>query len=180
MDYSNTITILRIPFLILILYFVSTSNPLAIFLIPILFFMDWLDGFTARRLEEDKKSGAVLDIAIDRLVEILLWVYLAYMKLVPIWVPGVIITRGILTDSIRNQFKGRPFDIMKGKLSRIVVSSHTSRGLYGFLKLFTFTFIIANHVLSMGLNFYVEIFVYLTVIYCVLRGLPVLCKIKDL
>lgn len=180
MDYSNLITLLRIPLLILTLYLIYASNILAVPLIPLLFFMDWLDGFTARKLKEDKKSGAVLDIAIDRIIEILLWVYLTYMKLVPLWVPGIIITRGILTDSIRNQFNDKPFDIMKNGFSRLVVSSHISRGLYGLLKLFTFTFIVANHVLSLGLDLYAEISIYLTVIYCILRGLPVLYKIKDL
>lgn len=142
--------------------------------------MDWFDGFVARKLNEDNKSGAVLDIIVDRVIEVLLWFYLSIMNLVPIWVPGVIVTRGLLTDGIRNQFKERPFEIMSSKFGKIVVSSHISRGLYGFLKLFTFTFIVTNSILSLGFKFVTDILIYLTVIYCILRGLPVLLKMKDL
>lgn len=46
--------------------------------------MDWFDGYVARLRHEVTELGAVLDIAIDRAVENILWITFMYLGLVPL------------------------------------------------------------------------------------------------
>lgn len=180
MNSPNFVTLFRIPFLYLIVYLIYLHEPVSVLLVPLLFFMDFIDGFLARKTGKESKLGAVLDIAVDRIIEVILWVYFMVLGMVPVWVPAVIITRGILSDGVRAGFDRRPFDIMERKVSRKLVSSRISRGMSGFLKIFTFTFLTANYVLSWGMETVSMWLIYATVAYTVLRGLPVLYKLKDM
>jgi CDP-diacylglycerol--glycerol-3-phosphate 3-phosphatidyltransferase len=62
-------------------------------LLIILFLMDWFDGYVARLRNEVTELGAVLDIAIDRAVENILWITFMYLGLVPLWVPIIFLIR---------------------------------------------------------------------------------------
>jgi len=62
---------------------------------------DWLDGHLARRLNQSSALGSVLDVAADRMLETVLWIVLADLDVIPVWIPIVVISRGILTDTIR-------------------------------------------------------------------------------
>jgi hypothetical protein len=59
----------------------------AVPLLILAFATDALDGYVARRLGESSRFGDMLDIAVDRIVEITLWIVLADLDLVPVWVP---------------------------------------------------------------------------------------------
>ena len=63
--------------------------------------LDGVDGYVARKRNETSVFGSIFDIAIDRVVENVLWVILADLGLVPIWVAIVFITRSSIVDSIR-------------------------------------------------------------------------------
>lgn len=179
MDYANMVTLARIPLLILNIYLLFIGSWLAAPLIVFIFFMDYLDGKIARWLDQESEMGAVLDIAVDRLVELSLWFYMTLLGWIPIWVPLVILTRGLLTDGIRSRYDTKPFDVTQSRFARVVISSRASRGLYGFLKLFTFFFVSINHIQGLGHAMYADLLVYLTVFYCVLRGLPVFLKLRQ-
>ena len=51
---------------------------MAVVLLPVLFLMDWFDGYVARTKNQVSDLGSVLDIAIDRVVENVLWLVFAH------------------------------------------------------------------------------------------------------
>lgn len=75
---ANLITVSRlVPMtaVLILLYFGGPGCQVAaVPLILVLLAMDSVDGMVARRLGQITKLGSTLDIAMDRLVEIVLWV----------------------------------------------------------------------------------------------------------
>ena len=98
-------------------------------------FMDKFDGYFARKLNQATKFGSIFDIAGDRIIEITFWMVFADLKLIPVWVPIVILTRGILTDSIRYYALSKdktPFgkeSMMKSRLTEFIVGSDFMRAI---------------------------------------------------
>lgn len=103
--------------------------------------MDWLDGFLARRLGVASQVGGLLDTLADRITENLLFVFLAYHHLVPLFVPLFFICRSFLADFVRALLFKRgigTFAIQTSALGRLLVSSEISRVLYLLVKLVVF------------------------------------------
>jgi phosphatidylglycerophosphate synthase len=86
----------------------------------------------------------VLDIAGDRVVECVLWICLADLRLIGVWIPIVVISRDIFTDSIRNyalRFGYSGFgekSMMRSGLGRFLTGSPVMRTGYALLKALTF------------------------------------------
>lgn len=158
-------------------------------------FMDALDGWVARRRQEASDAGALLDIAGDRIVELVLWVFFALRQdvdgrpLVAAWVPLVIITRTVTTDLIRSlafQEGKTPFGektMMSAAWARALVSSRWSRALYGTMKAVVFCALglrvgVARMALEGAavdtLRTGSDILVLATALFCVVRALPVI------
>ena len=157
-------------------------------------FMDAVDGWVARARHEESDAGALFDIAGDRVVELVLWVFFAIRRnadgvpFVPYWVPLVIIARTVLTDFVRSVAFGRgrtPFGettMQNSAWAKQLTSSRWSRALYGGMKAVAFcalgALLAAERVrggidlptLELGTN----LLVYATAILCVIRGVPVL------
>lgn len=158
-------------------------------------FMDALDGWVARRRHEESDLGALFDIAGDRIVELVVWVFFAIRHApdgspyVPYWVPLVIITRTVVTDLIRSVAfqKGKtPFGkktMQETPLGKQLVSSRWSRGSYGALKAVAFcalgiVFVLDRMQATGGLvnavRLATDVLVYATAIFCVVRAVPVI------
>ncbi len=197
MSTANRITLLRLPLLFVVvalLYLPGAAPPLiALFLLPVLYLMDWLDGYVARFKNQVTDLGSVLDIAMDRVVENVLWIAFVHLGLVPLWVGLVFITRSFLVDGLRGfaLAKGQSaFGMMHSALGKFMVSSRFMRGLYGLAKGAAFGAL----ALSLGVEalgpqamahmawvFYLApILVYLSVFLCVARAIPVLLDIRRL
>src|SRR5687767_5808486 len=103
---ANCITLSRFPLLliwILILYL--GSPPLRLAGVALLFLglmLDTVDGIVARRTGKTSLLGSVLDIAADRTYELVLWVCLAELGMIPAAVPLIIVARTTLTDALRS------------------------------------------------------------------------------
>ena len=112
-------------------------------LIPILFYLDSLDGYLARRYHAETKLGSVLDIAGDRIVENVLWLLLAYLRVLPFWIPVLVLVRAFLTDGFRSvalaSGECSTFSMMRSKLGWWLVASPISRTSYAMLKAVVFT-----------------------------------------
>lgn len=194
---ANVITLLRLPLLFLVvalLYVPGAAAPfIALFLLPVLYLMDWLDGYVARFKNEVTDLGSVLDIAMDRVVENVLWIAFVALGRVPLWVGLVFITRSFLVDGLRGYALARghsAFGMMHSALGKFLVSGRFMRGLYGLAKGLAFGVL----TLSMGLEalgpeamremawaFYAApLLVYLSVFLCLARGVPVLLDIRRL
>lgn len=196
---ANIITIARIILLFIGIGFIYSHNIygeiLAFAIVIIVIIMDWIDGYIARKRGNTTPFGAVLDIMGDRIVESSLWIVFAHIHLIPVWVPIVVIIRGLITDSLRSVAltKGKtPFGdktMIKTAIGRLIVSSRLSRALYGSAKVVTFCYLILYLAYIEGLKASPALFtpdwqaslyvagmtlVYITVFMCVARAVPVI------
>ncbi|MAS11460.1 CDP-alcohol phosphatidyltransferase family protein [Endozoicomonas sp. G2_2] len=118
------------------------NAPLTILIIA----LDGVDGWVARRFGEESLFGATFDIAIDRIVETVLWVVLAHLGFIGVWIPLLFIIRGNLVDAIRSkgaQSGTAAFDMMQSPIGRFLVAGRFMRGFYAVLKAVTFAWILA-------------------------------------
>ncbi|MEM2974065.1 MAG: CDP-alcohol phosphatidyltransferase family protein [Candidatus Micrarchaeia archaeon] len=130
----NIVSSIRVLILFIAVYLVlSNYSILAAATIVVIFLLDFVDGCIARRFKEETEFGKVLDEIVDRLVENILFIVFAYVGYIPLWVPIVMVTRGIVVDNILLYF-GRP----ETKRYMHLVRSNISRGSYGFLKMLLF------------------------------------------
>jgi len=188
MSLANLITLARLPLLLILvaLLFVPnfTLRLLGLILLIILFLMDWFDGYVARLRNEVTELGAVLDIAIDRAVENILWVAFMYLGLVPLWVPIIFLIRSFIVDSIRGVAlaQGKSgFGMMHSTLGRFLVASRFMRALYGLAKGVIFGLLYLTWALTLKdpnilitLHPVNQSLIFFTTGLCVIRGLPVI------
>lgn len=189
MSLANLITLARLPLLLLLLALLfgvpSFGWQLAgLALLILLFLLDWVDGYVARRRREVTELGAVLDVALDRAVENILWVAFLTLGMVPLAVPVIFLIRSFVVDGIRGVAlaRGKPgFAMMHSALGRFLVASRFMRAFYGLAKGVTFSFLWLTHALSFHdpaavaalqpVNFGL---ILISTGLCILRGVPVL------
>jgi len=148
--------------------------------------MDSFDGLIARARGEVSLLGSTLDIAVDRAFEIILWLVFAHLKLLPVILPIIVISRGTLTDAIRSvgMSSGKAaFDQLKHPISRFLVSSRFMREFYGISKGLAFGFLTlslglikSNHPASNYILITAQVLSWLAISLTILRGLPVLIE----
>lgn len=147
-SWPNAITIVR-TFLIFVVVILAYGDiwwhgVLAALVAILIIVGDWLDGHLARKLNQESPLGSVLDIAADRMFESVLWIVLADLGAVPVWIPIVVISRGILTDSIRGYAlkSGHSgfgsHSMHKSAMGKFITGSPIMRTGYALLKAFSF------------------------------------------
>lgn len=191
---ANLITLLRF-FLVFLLVAVAYWGSPAVQLInaPLLLLiiaLDGVDGWVARRRGETSVFGSIFDIAVDRVVENVLWIVLGHLGLIPIWVAIVFIVRGAIVDSIRYAAISRGesvFGGLRSELARTLVAGRWMRGAYGAVKAITFAWVLMlqpwpalypqtwNH-WSPLLHAITMALVFISVAVCLIRGLPVIAE----
>lgn len=198
MSTANIITLSRLPLLLLVVVLLYMPWAWALFtalcLLPILYLMDWFDGYVARYKNQVTDLGSVLDIAIDRVVENVLWIVFAHQHKIPVWIPILFIVRSFVVDGLRGYAlaaRGQSaFGMMHSKWGRFLVAGRFMRGLYGLAKGLAFgALTLASALTAMGPQvvsdwawvFWAEpTLVYLSVVLCVARGVPVLLDTRAL
>jgi CDP-diacylglycerol--glycerol-3-phosphate 3-phosphatidyltransferase len=190
---ANWITLSRIPLLlinVLILYFGSPELKLAgVALLFLGLMLDTVDGVVARRRGQTSLFGSVIDIAADRAYELILWVCFAHLGLVPIAIPLIVLARTTLTDAFRSIEVAQgtaPFAQHRTALARFMVGSTWMRVGYSASKVATFCGLAFAHACrgypaesGLGravdpLTAVVGVLAWIAVVFCVLRGLPVI------
>jgi len=192
---ANIITVARFPLLFIYLGILYYGNQTLMFwnvlLIFIIFNLDSLDGWVARKLNEASLLGSVLDIATDRILEYVLWVVYAHLGLIPVLVPIIVLVRGTAVDAVRSvRMKSglSAFDQIQSPLSKFLVSSRFMRAFYGIAKGSAAALLTLASALQSNLGPWPNlvyqtglIFTWLSVCLCVIRGLPVLIEgIKEI
>jgi CDP-diacylglycerol--glycerol-3-phosphate 3-phosphatidyltransferase len=157
--------------------------------------LDAVDGWVARRKNLSSPLGAQLDILGDRVVENLYFTYFAVCGLIPVWVPVLFFVRGTATDFVRSVAarEGRSGfgrnSMLETRWAQALVASRASRAAYGVIKCVSFCAVglqlavasadaamlallgnSAPGMIALG----AQLLVWLTVAFCVVRGLPVL------
>ena len=193
-DMANLITLVRFLLLFLLValaywappHWQLVDAPLLVLIIA----LDGVDGYVARRRGEASVFGSIFDIAVDRVVENVLWIVLGHLGLLPMWVAIVFIVRGGIVDSIRyGAISGgeTAFGMMRSPMGRFLVASRTMRGLYGAVKAATFGWLLflqpwprldpalwAQWSEAAAPITYALVFV--SVFLCLLRGFPVVAE----
>ncbi len=190
---ANLITLSRIPLLVVVVLMLylgdATVRMIAVPLLFLLMLLDTVDGIVARASGTDSLLGSVLDIAADRIYELVLWVVFTDLGLIPIVIPITVIIRTTLTDALRSIGVGsgvRPFEQHRSRIGRFLVGSPIMRGGYGTSKVIAFTTLalalalrsfpeggraatLAPNTLSIAI-----VISWIAVVLCVVRGLPVI------
>jgi len=198
--WPNLVTIFRMSLIFVavpLVYFAGGWGLLtAAFLALVVVAGDWLDGHLARKLNLSSALGSVLDIAADRMLETIMWIVLADLGLIAVWIPVVVIARGILTDAIRGYSlklgkSGFGKDsMMQSAIGRFLTGSPLLRTPYAVVKAFTFSWLLGVAALMQFLKLYplidpstVELLLQIgrwsaigAAVICILRGLPVIIE----
>ncbi len=154
--------------------------------------LDGVDGYLARKKNLATPLGAQLDILGDRVVENLFFTFFAVAGLVSLWVPVLFFVRGTLTDFVRALASraGRSGfgqnGMLEGWWGRALVASRGSRAAYAVLKCGCFCYLgfllplahFSAPWLDGGIRGALgtarQWLVWTTVIFCVVRAVPVL------
>ena len=193
-NLANIITLSRICFVFIVIGLLFCKNCaisyyIALFLTAILMWFDGLDGYVARKFNISTKLGALLDIMGDRIVENVFWIAFCALGWINVSIPIIVLTRGIITDSLRTLAFEQGYTafgattMMQGKIAKFIVASNFCRFTYAVCKAVAFFFLIAGHIpasyahqatiLQIG-----EVCAIVSVVFCVLRGLPVIFESK--
>ena len=194
---ANFISIFRIfvAFFAIYLLFIQTTWAyiLAFALTVIAFILDGVDGYVARKFNEASQLGSVLDIMGDRIVEAIYWIIFAVLGwLNPIF-PIICVTRAFTTDSLRSVALAQGYtafgesSMQSSKLGKFICASKFMRISYAVAKVVAFILIIVAHTpgieiypVATTINTIAVVSAWLAIIFCVVRGLPVVVESKKL
>lgn len=173
----------------------ASANLAAVGLTVAAIVLDAVDGWVARRKNLATPLGAQFDILGDRVVENLYFTYFAVCGLIPVWVPLLFFVRGTTTDFVRGiaAREGRSgfgrHSMLETRWARALVASHASRAAYGVMKCLCFCAVGLQLAVSSAdaavpaplgeslpllIAMVAQALVWLTVAFCIVRGLPVL------
>lgn len=191
---ANLVTFARCLLLFVLLLVVYWGTPqwqlLNAPIVLLMIALDGVDGWVARRRGEESVFGATFDIAADRVVENVLWVVLAHLGLIGVWVPLLFIVRGNLVDAIRSKGIAEgtaAFDMMRTPVGRFLVAGRFMRGFYAAVKAVTFAWVLLWQPFpALKPDFWAAwsdpiqatsfTLVVLSATLCVVRGLPVVLE----
>lgn len=192
---ANLITLSRLILLFLVIWIAYLPLTWAHFgnvaLLILVFATDGFDGYVARKRNETSLFGAMFDITVDRIVELSMWIVLADLDFVPVWVPLLFVVRGTIVDTVRANAASSqgesPFAMIRSPIGRFLVAGKFMRIFYASTKGTTFCWMLLIQpvpvvmpgiwadwswlLLAIG-----TALVWLSVIQCLLRGLPVVTE----
>lgn len=193
---ANLITIFRMFLVFIVAYLLFSHSALlfvlALILTIVAFALDGVDGWVARKLNEVSKLGSVLDIISDRIVENVYWIIFAVLGWLPAVFPIVVMTRSFIVDGLRSVAMEQGMtafgesSMQSDKVGYFICSSKFSRVSYAVAKAVAFVFIIVakmpglDHDLSVFIFALAYVSAIIALMFCVLRGLPVVFESKKL
>ena len=188
---ANFISIFRIFVMFFAVYLIyamegsASAYIWALALTIIAFSLDGVDGYVARKLNEESKFGALLDIMGDRIVENTYWILFAVMGWLNILFPLIAITRGFITDTIRSAAMEKgytPFGMQVNPICKFITGSRFMRISYAVAKVMAFVLIIAAKIpnipygdLIWDIGYWAAVF---AIVFCVVRAIPVVLEAK--
>lgn len=188
---ANFITIFRVFLMFIAVYLIMamqgnfSAYVWALILTILAFSLDGLDGYVARKFNEESKLGALLDIMSDRIVENTYWIVFAVLGWLPVWFSLVALTRGFVTDTIRSAAMEKgltPFGMQRNPICKWITGSRFMRITYAVAKVVAFIVIIAakipniaNAELLYNIGYALA---WIAIVFCVVRGLPVVIEAK--
>src|ERR1700745_550874 len=159
--------------------------------------LDALDGHIARRKKMATPGGAQLDILGDRVIEKMLFSYLALLGMLSLWLPMLFFARGAATDFLRGLAMKAGHSgwganaMLQTWWGQALVASRWSRGLYAAMKCLCFCYLGLELALTRGpvalvgelgadvhamIRVGADVLTWMTAAFCLVRGLPVLVE----
>ncbi|MBO6257493.1 CDP-alcohol phosphatidyltransferase family protein [bacterium] len=157
----------------------------AISLAIIAFSMDAADGYLARKFGQASQLGAVLDIMGDRIIEAIYWIAFSTLGWLPVIFPIICVTRAYITDNIRSiaLTKGMtPFGMQSTEWGKYICASKFMKTTYAVAKVAAFVILIFAHTPNLAENIANPanmtgiILAWVAIIFCVVRGIPVVAE----
>ena len=193
---ANAITLSRLPILIIVILLLYSADPSArlasVFLLVILIALDTIDGMVARARNQISHMGSVLDVMVDRVVELVLWICFADLRLIPVAIPIICVMRGTIVDSLRGMqvSEGQaPLKAARTRLGKWLMGSPFMRTSYGLAKLIAFTGLAVAHTMAawaaraavsqesaQSTRTLFNIVSWIAVAFCLTRGLPAIVE----
>lgn len=195
----NLVIVIRVILAFLAVGLFVIPSPLAagtaVVLTVLVIAMDGMDGYLARRLDLTSELGAVLDITADRIVEHIFWISFAVFGQIGLWVPLVIMTRSFLVDTVRGMALAHgktafgSSTMQRSALSRFLTGSRLMRTAYSVAKTAAFVLLGVEVMVERGAAMGVtalptatsallagaaQVSVWVAVVLCIVRGVPVL------
>lgn len=97
MTIANLITLLRIVLVPAIIWAILTNQTvLALVLFVVAGLSDAVDGTVARYFDQQTELGTILDPIADKLMLVSVFISLAYLEAIPLWLVILIVSRDIL------------------------------------------------------------------------------------
>ena len=186
---ANIVSVSRVfvAFTAIALLFVNSASAYtwAVILTIIAFAMDGVDGYIARKYNQVSEWGSVLDILGDRIVEMSYWIAFAVLGWLNIAFPLICLTRAFTTDGIRSVALSKGMtafgdkSMQKSKIGKFICASKFMRISYAVAKVAAFVILIFAYIPGLNENvaavseFIGLILAWIAIIFCVVRGLPV-------
>ncbi len=102
----NRLSIIRILFIPVIVYLITTEDEKYLFAACLLFIVagitDGLDGYIARKMSLKSRLGLYLDPIADKLLVSSVLITLTYYRFVPLWVTVILVAREFLINGLRS------------------------------------------------------------------------------
>lgn len=194
---ANFISIFRIFVAFYAIYLLTITTTwaylLAFVLTVIAFILDGVDGWVARKFNESSQLGSVLDIMGDRIVEASYWIIYATLGWLSPLFPIICVTRAFTTDSLRSVALAQGYtafgetSMQSSKIGKFICASKFMRISYAVAKVVAFILIIVAHTpgfetlpMFSCMNKIAIVFAWIAIIFCVVRGIPVVVESKKL
>ena len=87
---ANTVSLCRLllTFLVIMLFGLHPTLDIGLIAtIVLIFALDAVDGYVARKRNETSEVGEVVDTVADRIIENIFWIYWAATGAIPAWMP---------------------------------------------------------------------------------------------
>jgi CDP-diacylglycerol---glycerol-3-phosphate 3-phosphatidyltransferase len=175
------------------------ASLVALLMLVVTIALDGIDGYIARRTGKTSEAGAIFDIAADRIVESVFWIYFSSAGLISFWIPVIVIARGGFTDflraiaSTRGEMAFGEKTMMQTSWGKLLVGSRASRAAYGAVKCAAFfslglwlhfanapqwqgMLITGHQNLMSGVRVGAIVLAISTVAFCLVRGVPVIVE----
>lgn len=101
---ANAITLFRLSLTFVLIALFGKHRTVDIALIAtiaIIFILDAVDGYIARKRNEVSEIGVLLDTVSDRIIENTFWIYFTATGVIPVWMPIAVRTRQASKKAVR-------------------------------------------------------------------------------
>jgi CDP-diacylglycerol--glycerol-3-phosphate 3-phosphatidyltransferase len=135
--FPNFLSCLRLPLAVLIIY--SSSLTFQYVFLFLAIFLDWFDGYIARKLNQATKLGAIIDPLFDRIFVVVLFLFFLTTLKLPFYFIVLFFFRDIFTVTAG-------LIVLITKFSKIDIKARFLGKIVTFLQFFVLVFMLSKNI----------------------------------